>query len=153
MPPSFDIREASADDYEPLFNLHAALFKAQIEQIWGWDEVWQRENFAEEWSCCRARVIESAGRPVGCVLTKQETDHLYLLSIGLIEGFQGKGIGGEIMKALQNEAFELSLPLRLSTFRINPRALAFYQRLGFKITGATETSDKLEWHPLSDICG
>ena len=153
MPPSFEIREASSGDYEWLFDLHVALFKSRIEQIWGWDEVWQRGNFALEWNSCRARVIESAGRLVGSVLTKQEPDHLYLLSIGLMDGFQGKGIGGEVMEALQNEAFELSLPLRLSTFRINPRALAFYQRLGFKITGATETSDKLEWHPLSDICG
>lgn len=148
MPPFFEIREASAEDYEPLFDLHVALFKSQIEEIWGWDEVWQRGNFAEEWSCCRARVIESGGGLVGSVLTKQEPDHLYLLSIGLIDGFQGKGIGGAVMKALQNEAFELSLPLRLSTFRINPRALAFYQRLGFRITGVTETSDKLEWLPL-----
>ena len=80
-------------------------------------------------------------------MTKLEPDHCYLLGLGLIPGFQGRGIGRRVMECLQSESRQLRLPLRLSTFRINPRALGFYLSLGFRITATTDTSTKLEWLP------
>jgi RimJ/RimL family protein N-acetyltransferase len=37
------------------------------------------------------------------------------------------------------------LPVRLRVLKVNPRALAFYRRLGFTCTGETETHDLMEW--------
>lgn len=57
----FRIREALRDACEALFELHVALFKEQIRQLWGWDKEWQPANFSKEWAVSRARTIESGG--------------------------------------------------------------------------------------------
>jgi hypothetical protein len=43
-----DTRLAAASDEAELFEIHRAVFRGHIEQIWGWDEEWQRANFARE---------------------------------------------------------------------------------------------------------
>ncbi|MDP3062545.1 MAG: GNAT family N-acetyltransferase, partial [Chloroflexota bacterium] len=58
---------------------------------------------------------------------------------------QGKGIGHRSMLLIIEEARQLGLPVRLRTLKVNPRALAFYQRLGFMRTGETDTHDLMEW--------
>ena len=41
-----------------LFALHTLTMKDLITQTWGWDEVWQREDFERRLSRCRVSIIE-----------------------------------------------------------------------------------------------
>jgi ribosomal protein S18 acetylase RimI-like enzyme len=63
----------------------------------------------------------------------------------LLPEHQGKDIGRRCMLLVMEEARELGLPVRLRVMKVNPRALAFYQRLGFMRTGETNTHDLMEW--------
>lgn len=63
----------------------------------------------------------------------------------LLPEYQGKDIGRRCMLLIMEEARELGLPVRLRVMKVNPRALAFYQRLGFMRTGETNTHDLMEW--------
>ena len=63
----------------------------------------------------------------------------------LLPEHQGKDIGRRCMLLIMEEARELDLPLRLRVMKVNPRALAFYRRLGFVRTGETDTHDLMEW--------
>jgi ribosomal protein S18 acetylase RimI-like enzyme len=102
MGPSYEIRPAT-DAYRPAVGeIYAALFRGDIERIWGWDETWQRENFAAEWEASETRIIEVAGRLAGYLQRQFREDHDYLLSLGLIPEMQGRGIGSSIMQGLQN---------------------------------------------------
>ena len=43
---SMDIRPVEGGEEATLFEIHRAVFYSHIEQIWGWDEDWQKANFA-----------------------------------------------------------------------------------------------------------
>jgi ribosomal protein S18 acetylase RimI-like enzyme len=49
------------------------------------------------------------------------------------------------MLLIMEEACQLGLHVRLRVLKTNPRALVFYQRLGFTRTGETATHDLMEW--------
>jgi len=146
---TFEVRDAEPADYEHVFDLYGALFREHIEQIWGWDEAWQIANFAEEWRTARTRVIVVEGRIAGYIQLKLEADHSYLLSLGIAPTSQGGGIGRRIMEDLMGETVRRGVPLRLSVFRTNPRALKFYEVLGFQVTEATAEFHRLEWRQVS----
>lgn len=141
----FELQPASEADVGPIYSLYRDLFQSHIEQIWGWDESWQRENFTKEWEEARTWRIESEKQLSGYLQLRNEADFMYVLSLGVLPAFQGRRIGHRIMVSLQEEAASLGQSLRLSVFRTNPRALSFYQALGFGITEETEAFHRLEW--------
>jgi GNAT superfamily N-acetyltransferase len=74
-------------------------------------------------------------------------DCVHVHQLFLLPEHQGKGIGGECMSLILEEARQLGLPVRLRVLTVNPRALAFYRRLGFTRTGETDTHDLMEREP------
>ena len=139
--------DVAADDAERIYPGYKALFHSHVEQIWGWEEAWQRQNFAEEWEGARTWWIESQGQLSGYLQLRNGADFMYVLSLGILPDCQGRGIGRRIMRSLQEDAASLAQPLRLSVFRTNPRALSFYQALGFHVTEESEAFHRLEWLP------
>ncbi|MDB6080147.1 MAG: hypothetical protein JWO82_3894 [Akkermansiaceae bacterium] len=145
--PPYELRVATDADRPPVYRIYGELFRGDIERIWGWDETWQRENFAAEWGASETRIIEVAGRLAGYIQRQFREDHDYLLSLGLIPEMQGRGLGSSIMRGLQKEAGMRGLALRLSVFRTEPRRLPFYQGLGFRVTETAEAFWRLECLP------
>jgi ribosomal protein S18 acetylase RimI-like enzyme len=141
------LRAAVESDKETIFSLHEDLFRADIDQIWGWNDEWQRENFLTEWDRSQTEVIECDGRMAGYLQTERgnNPEHLYVLSFAISPEHQGHGVGTLVMNTLMRRATELRLQIRLNVFRTNPSALRFYLRLGFKTDGSTESGVKLRW--------
>ncbi len=50
-----DLRLATAEDSPAFFELHELLFRPHIEQLWGWDEAWQRQQFQQAFEGSRHR--------------------------------------------------------------------------------------------------
>jgi ribosomal protein S18 acetylase RimI-like enzyme len=142
----FTLVPAGDNSYDAVFALHERLFRPHIEQIWGWLEDWQRENFLSNWKDCDTRVVESCGELVGYIQTLRQPDHLLLKNLGLAPSHQGQGIGAALIQGLQAEATALGLRLRLSVFTTNPRAERFYQRAGFINEGRTSAFQHMSWH-------
>ena len=74
-------------------------------------------------------------------------DCVKLNPLFILPEHRGRGVGRQCLLLLTEEARELGLPIRLQVLKVDPRALAFYQRLGLERTGETETHDLLEWTP------
>ena len=55
-------------------------------------------------------------------------------------GQQSRGIGTPIITDLLAEATGAGLPVALSVEKDNPRARSLYLRLGFEVTGETDTA-------------
>jgi len=140
-----DIRTAVADDFEALFQLHCTVFRSHIETIWGWDDDWQLSNFKREFEASVTEAILDDGIIVGFVQTIEDPCRLYLHSIALSSAAQGQGVGTRLVKRLQKKVAELGLPLELSVFRTNPRAMDFYRRLGFRKNGESDSHTKMSW--------
>ena len=139
------LNPAKTSDKPQLYELHVNLFRDHIEKIWGWDEDWQIANFQKEWDDSRTEVIQVDGNVVGCVQTRLEADHIYVLNLAIGNKHQGLGLGSAVMNALKERATTQALPIQLSVFRTNQRVIAFYERLEFGIVEETETGCKMHW--------
>jgi len=65
--------------------------------------------------------------------------HWYLPWLGVDAAIQGRGVGGTLMTESLRAVDETSLPAYLET--PNPRTIPFYERHGFRVTGATRTEE------------
>lgn len=139
------LRPATDSDRALLFELHREAFKDHIEKIWGWDENWQRANFAKEFTYAATSVIEIEDKIGGYVQTADEPHRIYVLNIAVSRAFQGQGIGTQILRDLQRKATARNIPIELAVFRTNALALKLYKRLGFRQTGETDTHTKMYW--------
>jgi ribosomal protein S18 acetylase RimI-like enzyme len=139
------IRPATLEDQGVLFSLHEELFRDQIDQIWGWDDRWQLENFQREWHEVETLIIHEQGKFAGCMQTRDEPDHVYVMNLAIHPEFQNRGIGSEMIRWLQQR----NMVIRLSVFRTNERVLPWYCRCGFRVVEKTGTGFKLEWRPAA----
>jgi ribosomal protein S18 acetylase RimI-like enzyme len=141
--PALELRPAAPSDQKAFFALHVLLFRDEIQQIWGWDDESQWENFKKEWDEARTLAIYHHGVLAGWVQTTKHPDHLYLLNLAIDPQFQNRGIGSAVISWLQQEAGARAIELQV--FRTNPRVLALYQRLGFEITEELDSGFRLRW--------
>jgi ribosomal protein S18 acetylase RimI-like enzyme len=143
---TMDVRLATDDDHSALFEIHKEVFEEHIEQIWSWDEAWQRANFAAELNSTVTSVIEINGRVGGYIQVRDEEDRIYLQNIALSSAFQGKGFGGKLVEDIQNKAKSRGVSLELAVFRTNSRARRFYECCGFRIVGKTDEFVEMSWN-------
>ena len=139
------LRKASPTDSEFAYCAKRAALKEYVEKVWGWDEDEQRQLHERRFVAQNFRIIHLAGREVGTMAVAVAPDGVKVNGLFLLPEFQGKGIGRRCMLLVMEEARQLGLPVRLQVLKVNPRALAFYQRLGFTCTGETVTHDLMEW--------
>jgi len=131
-----------------LFEIHRTVFYSHIEQIWGWDEDWQKANFARELESSTTSVVLINGLIVGYMQLCDDGRGIYLQTIALIANYQRKGIGTRLVKQLQTQAAAKGVPLELGVFRTNTSARQFYERLGFGKTYNTETHIQMSWKAI-----
>ena len=126
-------------DREFLWRLHEAAMRSPVEHTWGWDKEFQLDYFDENFEPRKRRIISVEDEDIGVLQTEWRTDSLFLANIEILPSRQGHGIGARIARDLLVRARRESLPVTLQVLKENPRALRFYEWLGFVITGETET--------------
>lgn len=142
-----NLRQATAADCEFAFQAKKAAFRPYVEQVWGWDEAKQRQMHERRSAEQEFQVIQESGLDVGVLATVRERDCLKLNQLFILPEHQGKGIGSRCMSLAIAEARRLGLPVRLRVLKVNPRALSFYERLGFVRTGETDAHILMEKAP------
>lgn len=140
-----DLRPAADNEEGELFEIHRVVFESHIERLWGWDERWQRSNFAAELASSTTSVIRVAAIIVGYVQFRDEGNRIYVQNIALLPDFQSRGIGTRLIKELQAKAAARGVPLELGVFRTNAPARRFYEHLGFERMRDTETHTEMSW--------
>ena len=142
-----NLRSIKADEFSILFEIHRCVFHSHIEKIWGWDERWQRENFAAECAAAATSVIEVDGRIAGYIQLRESESEIYVQNIAISPAFQGKGIGSQLLGNLQSKAQARMVPVCLGVFQTNRLAQNLYERLGFRVVGETRTHVEMRWEP------
>lgn len=120
-----DLRPAANTEEADLFEIHRVVFRPHIEQLWGWDERWQRRNFAAELASSTTSAIRIDALIVGYVQFRDEGSRIYVQNIALLPDFQRRGIGTSVVKELQAKAAARDVPLELGVFRTNAPARRF----------------------------
>lgn len=135
---NINTRSAGKEDREFLFALRTDAMKQYVEEIYGWDGEFQRAYFERDFWPEEIRIIQSDGVDVGMYAMVQDEDGYKLKRIEVLPTYQNRGIGTEILKVLLARADMENKPIGLRVFKINP-AKRLYERLGFEVTGETET--------------
>ncbi len=136
--PEYRLRQATDADNDFLYRLHVAAMRDLVAQVWGWDDAWQERFFAAHFDPAHSRIVVVDGRDVGVVAVEWGAADAFLSNIEILPDSQGRGLGAALVTGIIAEADARNLPVRLQVLKINP-ARRLYERLGFVITGETET--------------
>ena len=137
-------RPATAADLEFLYRLMRESLGPYVVQTYGpWDEAERRDRFFRETNLETHEVVELDGEPVGCLCTSSSPDSVRLHRVFLLPAVQGRGIGTGLVCEVLAAARASGRPVRLRVLRVNP-ARRLYERLGFEVTGESETHYLME---------
>lgn len=132
-------RKAHTSDSEFVFTVKKAAFREYVEQVWGWDDVYQKELHNRRFDSQDLRIIQFHGTDVGFLSTSSTPDTLKVNQLFILPEYQGKGIGSACMMRIVDDARLEGKSVALQVLKVNTRGTAFYQRLGFLIVGESST--------------
>lgn len=91
----------------------------------------QHQYYHEQFSNAKFDIIELDNKAIGRLYVDRRVDEIRIIDIALLPEYRGKGIGGEYMKSLIDEAANSKLSVTIHVEHNNP-AMHLYQRLGFR---------------------
>ncbi len=96
----------------------------------------QHSFYHEQFSSAQFDIIESTNEShnyisIGRLYVERRADEIRIIDIALLPEYRGKGIGGELMQSLMEEASGSNLSVTIHVEHNNP-AMHLYQRLGFR---------------------
>ena len=141
------VRKAQATDSEFVFAVKKAAFREYVEQIWGWDDTYQKGLHNRRFASQDLRIIQFHGTDVGFLSTSNTSDTLKVDQLYILPEYQGRGVGATCMKRIIDDANLEQKPVTLQVLKINTRATAFYQRLRFIIVDENSTHFQMKRPP------
>jgi ribosomal protein S18 acetylase RimI-like enzyme len=93
-------------------------------------------------------VIEVRGEQAGRLYIHRSSKELRIVDISLLPQYRGTGIGGAVIRGLQEEAAEHGRIVSIHVEKFNP-ALNLYRRLGFIETGENGPYWRMDWTPTT----
>jgi GNAT superfamily N-acetyltransferase len=137
----YTLRPAAKADYDFLYRLNELTMRGYVERTWGgWDEALQRAYFRERFEPSQTQIVQAGGRDVGMLSVLDRADEICLNRVQILPDHQGRGLGTSIVRDVLAAANRRGLPVSLRVLKVNP-ARRLYERLGFTVTGETETHD------------
>jgi ribosomal protein S18 acetylase RimI-like enzyme len=133
------LRDAGPKDADFAFAVRAAAFSKYLEAAGGWNEVEERRLHERRFATQRFLVLSVDGASVGILAMSVRPDSMILHQLMILPEYQSHGVGTRCMGLVLEEARQLGVPVRLRVMKVNPRAIAFYERLGFVQVGETSS--------------
>lgn len=133
-----DFRPATADDFAFFFQLHKDTLGPYVDQVWGWDDEDQRAHLRRTIDYDATQVIVTDEVDIGRLKVERRQHEVYLGLIEIAPSHQGRGIGGQIVRGVLDDAFVDGKRVCLNVLRVNTAAYRLYRRLGFAEAAASE---------------
>ncbi len=99
---------------------------------------WNPELFRQTFNPKLIQIILVNKVEVGMLQISKRNGELYLGNFLVTPAFQNRGIGTAVLKKVLDQGKLLELPIKLKVLKKN-RAKNLYERLGFTVTGKTDT--------------
>jgi GNAT superfamily N-acetyltransferase len=126
------LRPATEDEREFIFDIYKATLRPYVEWAWGWDEAFQRDGFWKHHPIDQFRVVTVGDTIAGGIHVELQETLNYIRMIFLLPEFQRHGIGAELLLGEIARATAAGKQLHLTVIKINP-AKKLYDRLGFVV--------------------
>ncbi|HEX8428375.1 GNAT family N-acetyltransferase [Hymenobacter sp.] len=136
-------RLATAADFEVTLAIKKQALGPYIEQVWGWEDEFQRVFHAENFKPDSTTLLLYEEREIGLLEAEEQPDSFFIQSLLIVPELQGKGIGTALLNEFITKASAVNKPVRLDVLQVNKSALKLYQRLGFTIRDTTELTFQL----------
>ncbi len=132
--------QATDDDFELLYQIKAHSIKPYVEQVWGWEEAFQKDFLRKETPTEQVKLILTKEDKVAGFVQLTENEHdIFIGSLFLTSQFQSHGLGRTILE----DTFATGKDVCLEVLKINTRAIQFYKKAGMQIEGEDELKYKM----------
>jgi ribosomal protein S18 acetylase RimI-like enzyme len=91
-------------------------------------------------------IVEAFGEPVGRIILDCATEPWCIVDIALMPRWRGRGLGGALLRAVQDAAARSGVAVVL-TVDMNNKAQRLYRRLGFVVTEQALPNVAMAWRP------
>lgn len=152
-----ELRPAISADSPFLVALYASGRASEMAN-WGWSDE-QRRQFAAMQYLARCRHYDAVhpgrddcivlvdGAEAGLLSVARRPAGMTIVDIAILPEFQGRGVGGGLVRELQREAAQSGKTLGLHVLAENRAAERLYQSLGFARIADDGAYHRLEWRP------
>lgn len=112
----------------------------------------QRSHYRQQYPHAERSIVMAGGEPAGQMLVARSDAELRLVDVSLLPACRGRGVGCQLLAALQQQAAQAGLPLRLQVLH-NNSARRLYLRMGF-VPGLSEgVHETMEWRAAVNFIG
>jgi GNAT superfamily N-acetyltransferase len=98
----------------------------------------QQAGYARDYPEAGHRIVELDGVPSGRVWVDERGDEVIVVDLALLPERRGAGIGSLLLREIVAEASASGRPVRMTSLKSNPRAIAVADRLGFSVVEVDE---------------
>lgn len=106
---------------------------AQKAAFCAWQFQLQQLDYARKYPADGHLIIVRDDVPIGRLWVAEWEDCLFVVDISLLPAHRGSGVGTLVIEGVFAEGDRAGLPVRLTAFRSNPRSIALFERLGFRV--------------------
>jgi GNAT superfamily N-acetyltransferase len=146
--PAPHFRDATAEDLALTYEITKDAMRVYVEATWGaWEESEQSTKHRENFTPSTHQIILVEDRAAGLLATEDLPGYVWLVKVYLLAAYRGKGIGSQVLAGVIAHADSVGKPVRLRVLRVNTRARALYERLGFQVVEQTHERFFMERTP------
>lgn len=135
----YTLRIATDEDLDFVYTLKELTLKKYIKDIWGWDELYQKNE-----TLCSIRengtnIILMENKAIGIFETIEDTSKCNIIEIELMPNYQGMGIGTKLITDCIEKSRTSKKSIEIGCFKTNIGAIKLYQKIGFEVYEESET--------------
>lgn len=107
----------------------------------------QRAHYLEHFARDRFQIIVSGEEPIGRLIVGRWPKETRVIDIALLPAWRGRGIGGQLVREVLDDARLRNVPVRIHVETFNP-AQRLYARLGFMPIEDKGVHQLMEWRDV-----
>ena len=146
----YTIRKASIDDLNLSFDIRKNAMYKYIADSKGWDDDKEMQDHIDDFNTEIMQIIEIDGKPIGIFEKVVDDVYIHVHGLYILEEYQNYKIGSHVMKNLINTAAAEKRTILLQVLKVNQKAKAFYERMGFASYSETKQHFQMKCNP-SDL--
>ncbi len=126
------LRKSTENDRDFVNKLTRSTMRAYVESTWHRIEDVENYYFINRFNQLTTLIIQCNNEDIGRLTVTYSNDRVILDDIHIVKPFQGKGIGGKLIRQIIREAKKRQQPVELILLKTNP-VKQLYERIGFHI--------------------
>jgi len=150
LPVNYKLRDATEEDRPWLDQLRRGVYFDLMVDTFGHFEEERHQRHCEEcWNQGNIQIVCVERESIGMLQVAEGASTIELCEIQILPDHQGNGIGSALLRDVIDRSRSTGKNLVLSVALKNMKARSLYERLGFGVTGRSDTHIHMQYMPQS----